>query len=335
MSKFLSKRVVSGVLVGVLALSCLAGCSTNGDNTKSGEAENGASVVATINGDSVARSEIGTDLLEAEKEVISEYVYNKMLEKFFSGVEVTDTEVNLQIEMMKAQIGEESWPIYLTYYGGGSEETFKTTLKQSLRQEKYISERSERVDVSDEELETKYNESPDKYNIAVLNVVFLSDADQLTKAIGLKDSGKTLKEIATELSLEVSEKEHTYFESESLNWSTPLNDCKVGDIVTTDAESGSYVIGEIVELNKGITNTVVRDDLLKSMKYDKAFAEVEAEYVEFLKTQNVEIMGEPYSLYQEENTEDSGEEVDLGENINMDDTTNTIEDTEDTENTEN
>lgn len=329
MSKFLSKRVVSGVLVGVLALSCLAGCSTNGNNTnKSGETENGSSVVATINGDSVARSEVGTDLLDAEKEVISEYVYNKMLEKFFSDVEVTDTEVNLQIEMMKAQVGEESWPIYLTYYGGGSEETFKTTLKQSLRQEKYISERSEKVEISDEELETKYNESPDKYNIAVLNVVFLSDAEQLNKAIELKDSGKTLQEIATELSLEISEKEHTYFESDSLNWSTPFNACKVGDIVTTDAESGSYVIGEIVELNKGITNTVVRDDLLKSMKYDKAFAEVEAEYVEFLKTQKVEIMGEPYSLYQEEETEDSGEEVDLGENINLDDTDETTGNTE-------
>ena len=41
------------------------------------------------------------------------------------------------------------------------------------------------------------------------------------------------------------------------------------------------------------------------MKYDKAYAEVEQEYIEFLKNQSATILGENYVLYEEEVTDES------------------------------
>lgn len=296
-------RVISGILSGLLILS-LCGCNNSSSTPNSvGEKEGENTVVAEINGKPVTRGEVGEDLRTSEEEVISQYIYDLMLDEFLKDVEVTDAELNLQMEIMKNQVGEESWPMYLVYYGGGSEETFKVMLKKSLRQEKLISQKAESITLTEEELETEYNKDPDSYNIAVLDVIFFSSVEQLNQARTLYNEGKTLEEIATEMELTVSSDEHTYFKSENLTWNKEFSDCAVGDIILSNSDSGSLVIGRIKQLNQGLDSEIVRQDLEETLKHNRGYEAINNEYIDFLKTQTVTIMGNPYSLYQEQESE--------------------------------
>ena len=292
------------VLGTILAVAMVLGLAACGDtaNSKSSNVENNDSVVAVFNGKSITRGDIGDELLESEKEVILNYVYSEVVKEFFKDVEVTDAELDLQLQLMKTQVGEEQWPLYLSLYGGGDEDSFKGMLRDSLRQEKYISQKSETIEISDDKLLEIYNENPDNYNIVVLDVVFMGDTEAFAKAKTLYSEGKTLDEIAEALGTEVSQDEHAYFNTEGLTWDSDFNDCSVGDIVFSGEDSGSLVIARVKELNKGIDNPTVKTDMLNSLKYEEAYSATNDEYVEFLKTQTVNIFGTDYPLYEEEDT---------------------------------
>ena len=295
------KKVMCGLLAATMMMS-LAACGSNDgtkvdSNSTTATVEGNDSIVAVINGKNVTRSDVGADLLTAEQDVISSYVYTQLQSEFFKDVEITADQLALQLSMIKAQVGEEQWPVYLAMYGGGSEEAFTEMLKESLKSEQYISKKMETVEVTDAELSEKYNVIPDHYNIALLDVIFFSDVPQLTEAKKLYDEGKTFDEIAETMELEISPDEHTYFESESLTWSKDFNDCVVGDILFSGDDSGSLVIARVKELNIGLDNPTVKKDLTDSIKYEKAYEIANEEYGEFLKEQKVTIMGEDYPLY--------------------------------------
>lgn len=301
------KKIICGVLAVVMVMA-LAACSNTtttpadsaSNNTANLETEGLNTVVAIVNGKEVTRADIGDTLLTTEKEIISEYVYTQMLSEFFKDIEVTDTEIDLQMQLIKTQVGEENWAMYLAYYGGGSETSFKATLKDSLKQEKFIESKKEGVTITDEDLAAVYNADPDAYNIVVLDVIFFSDVDTMKQAKELYNGGKTLEEVATAMSLTVSSDEHAYFKSDSLTWSKSFNDCVVGDIVFSGEDSGSLVMARVKELNKGIDNPTVKNDLKDTLLYDKSYEIANNEYVEFLKKQTVTIFGEEYPLYQGE-----------------------------------
>ena len=222
-----------------------------------------------------------------------------MLKEFFKDVKVTDSEVQLQMEMIKSQVGEDSWPLYLAYYGGGSEDSFKAMLTDSLRQESYISTKMESITIEDSIIEETYNADPNAHNIAVLDVVFFDSVEDLNKAKDMQKNGKTLKEIADEFGYDVFENEHTYYYSEGLTWSANFANCSVGDYIFSAEDSSSLVIGQIVELNSGVNNEKVREDLVQNLKYDEAYNITNQEYEEFLKTQTVKIFGEDFKLVED------------------------------------
>ena len=295
------KKVMCGLLAATMMMS-LAACGSNDgtkvdSNSTTATVEGNDSIVAVINGKNVTRSDVGADLLTAEQDVISSYIYTQLQSEFFKDVEITADQLALQLSMIKAQVGEEQWPVYLAMYGGGSEEAFTEMLKESLKSEQYISKKMETVEVTDAELSEKYNVNPDHYNIALLDVIFFSDVPELTEAKKLYDEGKTFDEIAESLKLEISPDEHTYFESESLTWSKDFNDCVVGDILFSGDDSGSLVIARVKELNIGLDNPTVMKDLTDCIKYEKAYEIANEEYGEFLKEQKVTIMGEDYPLH--------------------------------------
>ena len=312
--KNVSKKIICSLLA-VLMLLSLAACgdttSTNESSTTNGstnvglDVENGDTVVGSLNGKDITRSEVGDSLLSAEQNAISSYMYTLTLKEFFKDVEVTKTELELQLEVIKNQVGEDSWDMYLMYYGGGNEETFRTMLEESLKQEKYIKEKMDTLTIDDSELSETYNKEPDYYNIAVLDVIFFGDVDELNTAKAHYATGMDLEAIAKEMELEVYANEHTYYKSVDLTWEKNFADCKVGDYIFSAEDSGSLVIGRIKELNEGVDNPTVKADMIDNMKYDKAFELVNDEYMEFLKTQNAVIFGESYPLYEEETT--SGE----------------------------
>ena len=322
--KKMSKRMLGVLLICSFIISCSAGCGSNIEKTSNNNQniENDDTIVATINGKDISRKDVGDDLKKSEKEVISNYINSQLLSEFFSSVEVTEEELNAQLQMLKAQVGDSNWDMYLAYYGGGDENSFKEMLREDLKREKYISSRSETITISDEELAEKYNEDPNSYNIAAIDAIFLDSEEELNKAIELRKSGKTLEEISEDLGKDIDPARHTYYKS-NITWVQDFANSQIGDIVYTTVESGNYVIGKIVELNTGINNEKVRDDMLSNMKYDKAYAEVEQEYIEFLKNQSATILGENYVLYEEEVTDESvNNNTDESVNNNTDESVN-------------
>lgn len=298
------RKLICGVLAGTMMFS-LVGCgnssttATQGSDSSVVQTEGSDTVVAVVNGKNVTRAEIGDELVAAEKDVISGYIYDMMLKEFFKDVKVTDSEVQLQMEMIKSQVGEDSWPLYLAYYGGGSEDSFKAMLTDSLRQESYISTKMESITIEDSIIEETYNADPNAHNIAVLDVVFFDSVEDLNKAKDMQKNGKTLKEIADEFGYDVFENEHTYYYSEGLTWSANFANCSVGDYIFSAEDSSSLVIGQIVELNSGVNNEKVREDLVQNLKYDEAYNITNQEYEEFLKTQTVKIFGEDFKLVED------------------------------------
>lgn len=301
-----SRKLICGALAGVMMFS-LVGCGdnttttnpTNPDSSVVAETEGNDTVVAVVNGKNITRGEIGEELIAAEKDVISGYIYDMLLQEFFKDVQITDSEVDLQMSMIKSQVGEESWPMYLAYYGGGSETAFKEILKGSLRQESYIKEKMEDITIEKSVIEEQYNADPNAHNIAVLDVVFLNSVDDLKKAKDLYAQGKSLEDISKEFDSEIFKDEHTYFYSEGLTWSADFAKSKVGDYIFSGEDSGSLVIGRIVELNTGVDNAKVNEDLVNSLKYDEAYNMVNKEYENFLKEQKAQIFGEDFALFEE------------------------------------
>ena len=104
-------KLMSLILVGGLMCS-LAACSTS---EQSGEIENANSIVAEIDGTTYTRGEFGDALLTAEADAITTHLLSVLQSEFFKDVTVTDDEVTLQLELMKTQVGEENWPMYLAY----------------------------------------------------------------------------------------------------------------------------------------------------------------------------------------------------------------------------
>lgn len=294
------KKLVSLALCGALVFS-LAGCA-------SGEKmESNSSVVATVNGENITREDVGADFVTMEKEAILSYLNTKLVSEFFADVEVPDEEVQLQMDLIKSQLGsEEQWNLYLMHYGGGSEEAFKEMVRESYRTEKYISEKMKTLTISDEKLAETYNKNPNQYNIALMDAIFFGEVGQIDIAKEKLNNGESMEEIATFLGTEVYPDRNTYFESDII-WEVDLNTAKVGDIVFTTTDSGSYVMGKIKELNIGLDNPTVKKDLMDSMLYEEAYALVDAEVGEYLKKQNIMIFGEEASLVEEETAASSSE----------------------------
>lgn len=294
------KKLVSLALCGALVFS-LAGCA-------SGEKmESNSSVVATVNGENITREDVGADFVTMEKEAILSYLNTKLVSEFFADVEVPDEEVQLQMDLIKSQLGsEEQWNLYLMYYGGGSEEAFKEMVRESYRTEKYISEKMKTLTISDEKLAETYNKNPNQYNIALMDAIFFGEVGQIDIAKEKLNNGESMEDIAAFLGTEVYPDRNTYFESDII-WEVDLNTAKVGDIVFTTTDSGSYVMGKIKELNIGLDNPTVKKDLMDSMLHEEAYALVDAEVGEYLKKQNIMIFGEEASLVEEETAASSSE----------------------------
>ena len=294
------KRILSLVLVLVVLVLCFVGCGKNETETGSDKSTTVAdnSVVATINGKDVTREDVGQELVDAQKSVIEQYIYAELQKEFFNKVEVTEKEIDETIEKYKTNVGADNWDMYLMLYGGGSEEEFRKMLVDEIKLEKSVNEKAEKITIADSDLQAKYDENPNSYNIAVMDVVFLG-AEQVDTAKAMYDEGKTIEEISKALNVEISKDEHCYFESDIV-WEKPVSSLKVGDMNITTKDSGNYIVGKVVELNTGISNAKVKEDLTQIVKQEKAFEELNKEYQEFLKKSKASIFNEDIQLYVEE-----------------------------------
>lgn len=295
----LNFKVISVLLVVIIAVLGLSACSDNKEEKEANVSVNVGEVVAVIDGKDITRDEIGEDLLLAEQDVISNYIYGEVYKEFFKDVEVTEDELTVHIDMMKAQVGEDQWDMYLAYYGGGNEENFREQMISSLKQEKRIKEKSNSITLTDSEIKEAYDANPGGFDFVVMDAIYLGTEEELSKATDLVKSGKSIEEISTELDIEISKDAHTNHTSD-IKWSKDLYEATVGEVLYTTVDSGNYVVGKITAKNEGLTNSEVKTLIEEDLKYNKAFSEVEKEYIEFMKTKKVTIMGKDFPLYEEE-----------------------------------
>lgn len=298
-----SKKILGLISVLVIMILCFVGCGktetgSNEGSVSSATTSSDKSVVATINGKEVTREDVGQELVDAQKSVIEQYIYAELQKEFFNKVEVTEKEIDETIEKYKTNVGADNWDMYLMLYGGGSEEEFRKKLVDEIKLEKSVNEKAEKITIADSDLQAKYDENPNSYNIAVMDVVFLG-AEQVDTAKAMYDDGKTIEEISKALNVEISKDEHCYFESDIV-WEKPVSSLKVGDMNITTKDSGNYIVGKVVELNTGISNAKVKEDLTHIVKQEKAFEELNKEYQEFLKKSKASIFNEDIQLYVEE-----------------------------------
>ncbi|MFD1017751.1 peptidylprolyl isomerase [Thalassobacillus hwangdonensis] len=136
MKKF---AIAATVAAGVLTLSA---CSS--DAEKDSEA-----VVETKAGD-VTKEEFYQEMMNKHGEqVLQEMVLTEVLSENY---EVTDKEVNKEVDQLKEQYGEQ-FPMLLQQNGFKDEEDFKKTIRLSLLQEKAA---TEGVEISEEEMKQYY-----------------------------------------------------------------------------------------------------------------------------------------------------------------------------------
>lgn len=300
MKKF---KVLSLILSVILVVSCLSACGneekTSTDTVSTGVSSLDSSVVAEVDGQKIKHSDVGAELIAAEKEAIQNYLYTKLVNEFFEDkIEITDERIDTELNLMKASVGEENWEMYLMFYGGGSEEAFKKQIKDALKQEEYIIQKGKEVGITDEELKSTFDSAPNTFKIAVMNCFFCDSEEELDKAIELVQQHKSISDIATELGKTLKE-EHTYYESDII-WKNDLNNCKVGEVVYTTKESGSYVVGEITELHSNWNDEKVKNELETKLYQDKGYEVVNKEFEDFLKEKKIKILGEDFSFIQEE-----------------------------------
>ncbi len=294
------------MVAALVMVGSLVGCATTAESTDSSTTSVSAtdgiaseSVVGTVNGNPVTYGEIGDALKEAEGTVIFDYILAQTLDDFFADVEVTDTDVQLQIDLLKAQVGDDQWDMWVMYYGGGTEEALWEQVKGTIKQEQRILSLAENLDMSDEVLQEYYSVMPNSFDIMVTDAVFVGDETSFVEAQAMVDSGSSLQEIADAFELSISTDEHTYFETDGIVWNKSISTVSVGDMIYTTLDSGVYAVAEVTQLHTGIDNEMVREDIELSYKYEKGYELLEAEYIEFLKEQDVTILGDSVALYNE------------------------------------
>lgn len=297
-------KVLSLVLCIVMIVSCLVACgdtktSENENNVATGVKGLDSSVVATVDGKEIKHSDVGAELIAAEREAIQNYLYTQLVTEFFEDkIEITDERIDTELNLMKATVGEDNWEMYLLFYGGGTEEAFKKQIKDALKQEEYIIKKGKEIGITDEEIKSEFDNAPNTYKVALMNCFFCDSEEDLDKAIELVKQHKSINDIATEMGKTLKE-EHTYYESDII-WEKDLNKCAVGDIVYTTKESGSYVVGCITELHSNWNDEKVKEGLETKLYQDKGYEVVNKEFEDFLKAKKIKILGEDFSFVQEE-----------------------------------
>ena len=137
-------KVAILVLILILAVSILTACGTTGEpnveekkldesnetneTTEMSEIVEPTKVVAEVNGTEITRGMVGEKLAEAEKKAVEEYVDEFLLNEFYKEIPVEEAEIEGQLAVIKAQVGEKEWDSYLEYINQPNEESVTSDL---------------------------------------------------------------------------------------------------------------------------------------------------------------------------------------------------------------
>ena len=279
------KKLVVMVLVFVLILGTV-GCTSENGSQKVTEGSNG--VLAEVNGKKITREMASEQLKEAEKQAAISYVNQYLLDEFYKDITVNEVEVQAQLALIKGQVGEEQWDMYLNYMGYPDDETYVRDLELNLKKSKKKDTVKSEVQVTEEEIKTRYEASPDEFNIVVGDMVFFDteEAYNLAKDELLKE-GSTLESISEVTKSEIRQNEHVTFGFDG--FTKPITELEVDDLVSTTAESNVFAVIKVTK-----TYEVLREEVKAIIEDEKADEIVEKQLEEHYNKAEVTILGEKF-----------------------------------------
>lgn len=187
MMKIFNKKTISyiALIVLVVGVITVTGCTADGDSSSNGSGE----VVAKVNDSEISKEELydllveqnGAQILDA---LIVEKIVDFEVEK--ENIEITDEEVQADIDSMKEQYGGEEQFNMALAQSGMTEDDLKEDIKMNLRLKKLV---DPYLEISEEDIQAYFEENKEK----------LGQPEQVKASHILVESEETANEVKAKL----------------------------------------------------------------------------------------------------------------------------------------
>ena len=279
----MNKKVKVLIIVMVVVLVATA-CSNNGGVAND---SNSKKVVAVVNGVNITQGELDSYIKLYSKGILETMVQDKLLELAAKdkGIEVTEEFVNTELENYKKIIGTEEDFVNFLNEKGIAEEGFKLNIKQMALRNSLMEKIKQEIELTDEELKTKFEENPTDYFIGKFNEVVVGSSEDVEIVKEKLGDGVTLEQLKEEL----GEKIHYagVIENVDKNFGElgeSLKHIKPGD--TLVMKSGEqFIVYQLIELKDNFED--LKDMILEGYKEEQKYIKFE----EFIReiTENAKI----------------------------------------------